>query len=167
MFDETARQCTEKEQSFIELIQNKGIVPGIKVDQGLHYFVGTNEECWTAGLDSLDKRAAEYYSMGFIFSSKASDSRSGGAFSKLMNTPRRNSPCSKTLGFWLGMQPFASLTDSCRLWRRKCCRTAPTASKWLKWSPKKCLQVCLNSWTITKCSLKECYSNQTWYGLNR
>jgi fructose-bisphosphate aldolase class I len=32
MFDETARQSSEKEQSFIELIQNKGIVPGIKVD---------------------------------------------------------------------------------------------------------------------------------------
>lgn len=129
MFDETARQSTEKEQSFIELIENKGIVPGIKVDQGLHYFVGTNEECWTAGLDSLDKRAAEYYSMGFILILKASDSRSGGAFSKLMNILLRNLPCSKTLGFWPDMQPFASSTDSCRSWRPKYYRMALTASK--------------------------------------
>lgn len=129
MFDETARQSTEKEQSFIELIEKKGIVPGIKVDQGLHFFVGTNDECWTAGLDTLDKRAAEYYSMGNIFNLKDSDSPNGDVFLKLTNILLRYYPYSKTLGFWLVMLLFASSMGLCQSQRLKYCQTGLTASR--------------------------------------
>lgn len=48
-------------------MKEKGIVPGIKVDQGIQHLPGTEDESWTAGMDTLAKRAAEYYSMGLRF----------------------------------------------------------------------------------------------------
>ena len=41
-------------------------MPGIKVDEGLQLLPGTDEN-WTAGLDTLDKRTKEYYSIGCRF----------------------------------------------------------------------------------------------------
>lgn len=66
LFDETARQQGDSGESFIAMLQQKDILPGIKVDQGLQLLHGTQEN-WTAGLDTLDKRTAEYYQMGCRF----------------------------------------------------------------------------------------------------
>lgn len=64
LFDETARQSASTGERFIDLLSSKGIVSGIKVDQGLQILPGTDGENWTAGLDTLAARAAEYYKMG-------------------------------------------------------------------------------------------------------
>lgn len=66
LFDETARQSDKTGKRFIDVLNDKGIVAGIKVDQGLQILHGTNES-WTAGLDTLDKRTKEYYAMGCRF----------------------------------------------------------------------------------------------------
>ncbi len=66
LFDETARQSASNGQRFIDLLNSKGIVAGIKVDQGIQVLPGTDGETWTAGLDTLAARAAEYYKLGKI-----------------------------------------------------------------------------------------------------
>jgi len=58
MFDETVRQKTGDGTLFPEYLTKKGIIPGIKVDEGREPF-GEGEEA-TKGLDGLGKRLQEY-----------------------------------------------------------------------------------------------------------
>ncbi len=67
MFDETIRQTTRAGVSFIKLLNDKGVVPGIKVDQGVKDMDGSSVEKITVGLDGLDARLKEYYSLGARF----------------------------------------------------------------------------------------------------
>jgi fructose-bisphosphate aldolase class I len=64
-FDETVRQKIG-EKSFPEFISERGIVPGIKVDEGLVPFNGTEEKV-TKGVETLDTRLKEYKPMGLKF----------------------------------------------------------------------------------------------------
>lgn len=64
--DETAHAETARGQNFVEYLTNKGIIPGIKVDQGLAKLALTGED-WTLGLDGLTERLRTYYDMGFRF----------------------------------------------------------------------------------------------------
>ena len=66
LFDETARQYADNGQNFVDYLTSKRIIPGIKVDQGLAKF-DNSEETYTKGLDDLDTRLREYYSMGLRF----------------------------------------------------------------------------------------------------
>ena len=66
LFDETARQYADNGQNFVDYLTSKRIIPGIKVDQGLAKF-DNSEETYTKGLDGLDTRLREYYSMGLRF----------------------------------------------------------------------------------------------------
>lgn len=66
LFDETVRQKTDDGRNFVEFLAEKGIIPGIKVDQGLASFMGS-EEKYTMGLEGLEDRLVEYYSMGLRF----------------------------------------------------------------------------------------------------
>ena len=69
LFDETLRQtttCAEK-IPFTKLLSSRGIIPGIKVDQGVIDLEGFPNEKATVGLDGLDKRLAEYYELGARF----------------------------------------------------------------------------------------------------
>tara|TARA_B100000902_G_C27314591_1_gene920465 strand:+ start:1373 stop:2383 length:1011 start_codon:yes stop_codon:yes gene_type:complete len=69
LFDETLKQtttCAEK-IPFTKLLSSKGIIPGIKVDQGVIDLEGFPNEKVTAGLDGLDKRLSEYYELGARF----------------------------------------------------------------------------------------------------
>ena len=66
LFDETARQTADDGQTFAEYLTSKRIIPGIKVDQGLEKFPGS-EETFTKGLEGLDSRLSEYYQMGLRF----------------------------------------------------------------------------------------------------
>lgn len=59
LFDETLRQ---------DILKNKNIIPGIKVDQGLESFNGSEKEKITKGLDGLPERLAEYAKLGAKFS---------------------------------------------------------------------------------------------------
>lgn len=65
LFDETVRQVIEG-KSFAEYLTERGIVPGIKVDEGLETFQDTEEKI-TKGLEGLPQRLKEYSEMGLKF----------------------------------------------------------------------------------------------------
>ena len=68
LFDETIRQSTIKEGvPFPDFLSGLGVIPGIKVDAGAKHLSGTNDEKVTEGLDGLDDRLKEYYSLGARF----------------------------------------------------------------------------------------------------
>ncbi len=66
LFDETIRQQTHAGLSFVDCLTQKGILPGIKVDQGLDPF-GESGEKGTKGLDGLAQRLADYAALGAVF----------------------------------------------------------------------------------------------------
>jgi len=66
LFDETARQQSDDGKDFVSYLAEKGILPGIKVDQGLEPIEGSDEK-YTKGLEGLPERLAEYYNMGARF----------------------------------------------------------------------------------------------------
>jgi len=67
LFDETIRQQTKDGISFIRVITDAGIIPGIKVDTGAKDMAGHPGEKITEGLDGLRERLAEYVQMGIRF----------------------------------------------------------------------------------------------------
>ena len=66
LFDETARQSADDGNNFINYLKNRGVISGIKVDQGLVNFDDSDEK-YTQGLDGLSNRLKEYYGMGARF----------------------------------------------------------------------------------------------------
>ncbi len=60
LFDETTNQMTDDGRNFVEYLTSERIIPGVKVDQGLEKFKGS-EETFTKGLDNLDERLKRYY----------------------------------------------------------------------------------------------------------
>ena len=67
LFDETLRQKTDQGDSFAHLLENRGIIPGIKVDNGAKPLPGFSGEKITEGLDGLRQRLAEYGDLGAKF----------------------------------------------------------------------------------------------------
>jgi len=67
LYDETFRQSTTDGIPFPKLLQDHGVVPGIKVDTGAKPLAGAEEEKVTEGLDGLRERLAEYYDGGARF----------------------------------------------------------------------------------------------------
>ncbi len=67
LFDETIRQKTDGGVPFTEYLAKKGIVPGIKVDQGAKDLALCPGEKVTEGLDGLRERLAEYFRLGARF----------------------------------------------------------------------------------------------------
>lgn len=67
LYDETIRQSTANGVSFVKVMQDSGMIPGIKVDTGAKDLVLRNNEKVTEGLDGLKERIAEYYEMGARF----------------------------------------------------------------------------------------------------
>lgn len=65
-FDETAKQSLDSGEQFPEYLAKKGIVPGIKVDQG-GVKTPDNQEQLTLGLDGLDERLKDYSKFGLKF----------------------------------------------------------------------------------------------------
>lgn len=66
LFDETARQAVDEGTPFTTYLTQKGIVPGIKVDEGLEPFNNTEEKI-TKGIESLDSKLKEYRQLGLKF----------------------------------------------------------------------------------------------------
>jgi len=60
LFEETLHQAADDGVPFPEALERKGIVPGIKVDEGLADLEGQQPEQCTKGLDTLSKRMEEY-----------------------------------------------------------------------------------------------------------
>lgn len=67
LYDETFYQSTDDGKEFRKYLQEKGILPGIKVDQGLIDLPGFSEEKVSQGLDSLPERIGKYSSEGGKF----------------------------------------------------------------------------------------------------
>ena len=67
LYDETIRQATGDGIPFPQLMQQQGIIPGIKVDTGAKTLAGHAEEKITEGLDGLRERLAEYINFGARF----------------------------------------------------------------------------------------------------
>ena len=67
LFDETIRQSKKDGTSFVKLLTDAGIIPGIKVDAGAKDMAGHPGEKITEGLDGLRERLSEYRQMGARF----------------------------------------------------------------------------------------------------
>ena len=67
LYDETIRQSALDGTPFPELLEKKGIVPGIKVDLGAKPLAFATGETVTEGLDGLRERCEEYYGLGARF----------------------------------------------------------------------------------------------------
>jgi len=67
LYDETIHQKKTDGTTFIKVIDDAGIIPGIKVDTGAKDMALHPGEKITEGLDELRDRLAEYYKMGARF----------------------------------------------------------------------------------------------------
>jgi len=68
LFDETMRQSTlGGNEPFPKYLAGKGIIPGIKVDKGIHDLALWPGEKVTEGLDGLRGRLEEYFKLGARF----------------------------------------------------------------------------------------------------
>jgi fructose-bisphosphate aldolase class I len=67
LYDETIRQSAHDGTPFPELLESKGIIPGIKVDLGAKPLALAEGETITEGLDGLRERLAEYHGLGARF----------------------------------------------------------------------------------------------------
>ncbi|MDP4008381.1 MAG: class I fructose-bisphosphate aldolase [Candidatus Peregrinibacteria bacterium] len=67
LYDETIRQNMSTGISFVEHLNNIGVIPGIKVDMGLQDLPNFPGESYTQGLDNLRVRLKEYYELGARF----------------------------------------------------------------------------------------------------
>jgi fructose-bisphosphate aldolase class I len=67
LYDETIRQSTRSGVPFTKVLQDAGVIPGIKVDKGAKDLAGADGEKITEGLDGLRERLAEYRELGARF----------------------------------------------------------------------------------------------------
>lgn len=66
LFDETIRQKSADGRTFVRVLEEAGVMPGIKVDEGTAK-LDTSEETFTKGLEGLPARLAGYANMGARF----------------------------------------------------------------------------------------------------
>ncbi len=67
LYDETIRQSTRDGAPFTKVLQDAGVIPGIKVDMGAKPLAGAEGEKVTEGLDGLRERLMEYREQGAKF----------------------------------------------------------------------------------------------------
>jgi fructose-bisphosphate aldolase class I len=67
LFDETIRQSTSDGTPFPRALEERGIIPGIKVDKGAKPLANAPDETVTEGLDGLRERLDEYRGLGARF----------------------------------------------------------------------------------------------------
>ncbi len=67
LFDETIRQSGHDGTPFPKLLESKGVIPGIKVDEGAKPLALAKDETVTEGLDGLRARLEEYRGLGARF----------------------------------------------------------------------------------------------------
>ncbi len=67
LFDETIRQQTLRGLPFTRALEDAGIIPGIKVDEGAKALAAHPDELVTEGLDGLRERLIDYVAMGARF----------------------------------------------------------------------------------------------------
>merc|ERR1719443_359632 len=68
MFEKTLYESTKAGVPFVKVLNDQGIIAGIKVDKGLKNIDGAEGgETWTAGMDDLKERCQKYYQQGARF----------------------------------------------------------------------------------------------------
>src|SRR3989442_7079840 len=67
LYDETIRQSASDGTPFPKLLEEQGIIPGIKVDKGAKPLANAPDETVTEGLDGLRERLNEYRELGARF----------------------------------------------------------------------------------------------------
>jgi len=67
LYDETIRQTSSEGPLIPKLLEDLGVIPGIKVDTGAKPLAGSPDETVTEGLDDLRERLAEYRDLGARF----------------------------------------------------------------------------------------------------
>ncbi len=67
LFDETIRQSADDGRRFVQVLEEAGVIPGIKVDTGAKPLALFPGETVTEGLDGLRERLAEYVELGARF----------------------------------------------------------------------------------------------------
>ena len=67
LFDETIRQNAADGTPLVNILQDAGVIPGIKVDTGAKPLAGHPDETVTEGLDGLRERLEEYAGLGARF----------------------------------------------------------------------------------------------------
>jgi fructose-bisphosphate aldolase class I len=67
LYDETIRQDGADGTPLVKVLQDQGIIPGIKVDAGTQPLAGAEGEVVTEGLDGLRGRLVEYRELGAKF----------------------------------------------------------------------------------------------------
>jgi fructose-bisphosphate aldolase, class I len=67
LYDETIRQARADGASFVKVIADSDVIPGIKVDTGAKDLAGHAGEKITEGLDGLRERLRDYFEMGARF----------------------------------------------------------------------------------------------------
>ncbi len=67
LYDETLREENDQGTTFVDLLRQAGIMPGIKVDAGAKPMAGHPGEKITEGLDGLRERLQDYAKMGAVF----------------------------------------------------------------------------------------------------
>lgn len=67
LFEETLSQLTSQGVAFPEALNQRGIIPGIKVDKGLTQLANADIEQVTQGLDGLRERLVDYKAKGARF----------------------------------------------------------------------------------------------------
>ena len=67
LFDETLRQNGADGTPLVKVLQDQGIIPGIKVDKSTNPLANASGELITDGLDGLRDRCKEYYELGARF----------------------------------------------------------------------------------------------------
>ena len=67
MYDETIRQRASDGHTFVTILEDQGILPGIKVDEGTEIMTDSPTEATTKGLENLSSRLPGYVNMGAKF----------------------------------------------------------------------------------------------------
>ena len=67
LFDETIRQTASDARTLVRVLEDEGIIPGIKVDKGTTPLAKAPGELVTDGLDGLRARLVEYRELGARF----------------------------------------------------------------------------------------------------
>lgn len=67
LFDETIDQQSSSGRSFLDILQQAGVIPGIKLDEGTEDLPGFPGEKITKGLDDLAERLISYRQKGLRF----------------------------------------------------------------------------------------------------
>jgi fructose-bisphosphate aldolase class I len=67
LYDETIRQSSRDGVPFTKILQDAGVIPGIKVDKGAKALAEAEGETVTEGLDGLRERLNEYRELGARF----------------------------------------------------------------------------------------------------